>query len=114
MLQAAKAYESKEWLSRYLGQIASNPIDGSHLIFIQKGRRKEGLRGANNALFINCTSKLQDELITRVEEMSGSRVGLKAELYYYDLSEEEDLSKLVTVFSQDLKFSLCKKHQLPT
>lgn len=35
--------------------------------------------------------------MTRVEEMSASRVVLKAELYFHDLSEEEDLSKLVTI-----------------
>lgn len=48
-------------------------------------------------MFINCTSKGQDELLTRVEEMTARRVGLKAELYYHNLSEEEDLSKLVTI-----------------
>lgn len=36
--------------------------------------------------------------MTRAEEMSASRVVLKAELYFHDLSEEEDLSKLVTIF----------------
>ena len=41
--------------------------------------------------------------MTRVEEMSASRAGLKAELYYHDLSEDEDLSKLVTIFRNAAK-----------
>jgi len=54
-------------------------------------------------LFINCTSKAQDELMMMVEEMSASRVGLKTELYYHHLSEEKDLSKLVTIFRSAAK-----------
>lgn len=71
-------------------------------IFIGKGKEKEGQREINNALFINCTSKRQDELMTRMEEMSSSRIGLKAELYY-DICEEEDLSNLVTIFRKAAK-----------
>lgn len=73
------------------------------LFLCEKGRTKEGQRKINNALSVNCTSNRQDELMTRMEEMSASRTGLKAELYYHDICEEEDLSNLVTVFRKAAK-----------
>lgn len=73
------------------------------LFLYEKGRRKEGQRETNNTLFINCTSKKQDEWMTRMEEMSASRIGLKAELYYHDICEEEDLSNSVTIFRNAAK-----------
>jgi len=39
LLQVTKEYGSKEWLSRYLGQIAGNPINGRH--FYVKRKEKE-------------------------------------------------------------------------
>lgn len=35
--------------------------------------------------------------------MSASRIGLKAELYYHGICEEEDLSNLVTIFRSAAK-----------
>lgn len=42
-------------------------------------------------------------MMMRMEEMSASRIGLKAELYYHDICEEEDLSNLVTIFRNAAK-----------
>lgn len=54
-------------------------------------------RQEKEALVAPCLSTAEWGAGWAGEEMSASRAGSKAELYYHDLSEEEDLSKLVTV-----------------
>lgn len=74
------------------------------LLFLwEKGRRKKDKEELITHFFINCTSKRQGELMTRMEEMSASGIGLKTELYYHGICEEEDLSNLETIFRNAAK-----------
>lgn len=68
--------------------------------------KKEGERKDKDKLIMHCLSTAPvrgKTMMMRMEEMSASRIGLKAELYYHDICEEEDLSNLVTIFRNAAK-----------
>lgn len=68
--------------------------------------KKEGEKKDKETLIMHCLSTAPvrgKTMMTRMEEMSASRTGLKAELHYHDICEEEDLSNLVTIFRNAAK-----------